>query len=162
VLQYEFKEDLNKYLAARGAKYKTLEDLIKFNEENKDKELGLFGQELFIESQKKGGLDSKDYLDALARIKKAAREDGIDAAIDKDNLDALVAPTTGGSWSVAATAGYPYITVPLGLRENAATGMAFFGKAYSEPSLIKFAYAFEQRTKGRVTPQLLTTYPKKA
>jgi amidase len=161
VLQYEFKEDLNKYLAARGAKYKTLEDLIKFNEENKEKELTVFGQELFIESQKKGGLDSKDYLDALARIKKAAREDGIDAAIDKDKLDALVAPTTGGSWSVAATAGYPYITVPLGLRENTATGMAFFGKPYSEPSLIKFAYAFEQRAKGRVTPQFLQTFPKK-
>ena len=162
VLQYEFKEDLNKYLAARGAKHKTLEDLIKFNEENKEKELTVFGQELFVESQKKGGLDSKDYLDALATIKKAAREDGIDAAIDKDKLDALVAPTTGGSWSVAATAGYPYITVPLGLRENTATGMAFFGKAYSEPSLVKFAYAFEQRTKGRVTPHFLPTYSKKA
>ena len=162
VLQYEFKEDLNKYLVARGAKYKSLEDLIKFNEENKAKELGLFGQELFIESQQKAGLDSKEYLDALARIKKATREEGIDAAIAKDKLDALVAPTTGGSWSVAATAGYPYITVPLGLRENTATGIAFFGKAYSEPSLIKFAYAFEQRTKGRVTPQFLATYPKKA
>ena len=160
VLQYEFKEGLNKYLAARGAKYKTLEDLIKFNEENKEKELGLFGQELFIESQKKGGLDSKDYLDALARIKKAAGEDGIDAAISKDSLDALVAPTTGGSWSVAATAAYPYITVPVGLRENAAAGMAFFGRAFSEPSLIKFAYAFEQRTEGRVIPQFLPTYRK--
>ena len=160
VLQYEFKEDLNKYLAARGAKYKTLDDLIKFNEQNKDKELGLFGQELFIESQKKGGLDSKEYLDALGRIKKATQQDGIDAAIAKDGLDALVAPTTGGSWSVAATAGYPYITVPLGLRENAATGMAFFGKPYTEPELIKFAYAFERRTRGRVAPQFKATYPK--
>ena len=160
VLQYEFREGLNNYLTARGAKYKTLEDLIKFNEENKDKELKLFGQELFIESQKKGGLDSKEYLDALARIKKATQQDGIDAAIDAHKLDALVAPTTGGSWSVAAVAGYPYITVPLGLRENTATGMAFFGKPYTEPALIKFAYSFEQRTKGRVTPQLLQKYIK--
>jgi amidase len=142
-------------------RYKTLEDLIKFNEENKEKELKLFGQELFVDSQKKGGLDSKEYLDALAKIRKATRDDGIDAAIANNKLDALVAPTTGGSWSVAAVAGYPYITVPLGLRENAATGMAFFGKPYSEPELIKFAYAFEQRTKGRVTPQFLPTYPKK-
>jgi amidase len=161
VLQYEFKEGLNRYLAARGAKHKTLEELIKFNEENKEKELKLFGQELFVDSQKKSGLDSKEYLDALAKIRKATREEGIDAAIANNKLDALVAPTTGGSWSVAAVAGYPYITVPLGLRENAATGMAFFGKPYSEPELIKFAYAFEQRTKGRATPQFLPTYPKK-
>ena len=161
VLQYEFKEGLNRYLAARGARYKTLEDLIKFNEENKEKELKLFGQELFADSQKRGGLDSKEYLDALAKIRKATRDDGIDAAITANKLDALVAPTTGGSWSIAAVAGYPYITVPLGLRENAATGMAFFGRPYSEPELIKFAYAFEQRTKGRLTPQFLATYPKK-
>lgn len=161
VLEYEFKDGLNKYLAARRAKYKTLEDLIRFNEENKDKELKLFGQELFVDSQKKAGLDSKEYLDALAKIKKAARQDGIDAAVAANRLDALVAPTTGGSWSVAAVAGYPYITVPLGLRENSATGMAFFGMPYTEAKLIKYAYAFEQRTKGRVTPQFLPTYPKK-
>ena len=161
VLEFEFKEDLSKYLTARGAKYKTLEDLIKFNEENKEKELKLFGQELFVDSQNKGGLDSKEYLDSLAKIKKATQQDGIDAAITSNKLDALIGPTTGGSWSVAAVAGYPYITVPLGLRENAATGMAFFGKPYSEPALIKFAYAFEQLTKGRVTPQFLPTYPKK-
>lgn len=176
VLLYEFKTDLNKYLAARGSKYKTLEELIKFNDENKEKELPLFGQELFIQSQAKGDLNDKAYIDALAKVKRAAREDGIDAVIAKDKLDALVTPTSGQTWAIAATAGYPYITVPLGLRDipastNAAgtaipasvqtTGMAFFGRAFSEPALIKYAYAFEQKTKGRVTPKFLPTYPKK-
>lgn len=161
VLEYEFKADLNKYLAARGGKYKTLEDLIKFNDDNKDTELKLFGQELFIDSQKKAGLDDRSYLDSLEKIKKATRADGIDAVMEKNGLEAIVAPTSGATWSIAAVAGYPYITVPLGLRENSATGMAFFGKPFTEPALIKFAYAFEQRTKGRVTPQFLPTFQKK-
>lgn len=178
VLQYEFKADLNKYLAVRGAKYKTLEDLIKFNEENKDKEMPFFGQEIFIESQKRGDLTDKVYLDALAKVRKQTREDGIDALLAKDKLDALVGPTAGAAWSIAAVACYPSITVPLGLREipalpaagNAqattasmqAAGMFFFGTAWSEPKLIKYAYAFEQLTKGRVTPQFLPKYEKKA
>ncbi len=170
VLLYEFKTDLNKYLAARGAKYKTLEDLIKFNEENKAKELPLFGQELFLQSQAKGGLSDAAYTEALAKIKRATREDGIDAVMSKYDLDAIATPTSGATWSIAAVAGYPYITVPLGIRESknqageataAATGMAFFGKEFSEPALIKYAYAFEQKTKGRVTPTFLPTYTKK-
>lgn len=160
VLKYEFKADLNKYLAGRGAKHKTLEDLIKFNEENKERELPLFGQELFLDSQKKGDLSDKAYVDALAKIRKATREDGIDAVIAKDKLDALVAPTSGASWSIAAVAGYPYITVPVGLRESTPSGMSFFGVPFSEPALIKYAYAFEHKTKGRVTPQFLPTEPK--
>ena len=119
-----------------------------------------FGQELFLQSHAKGELTDKAYVDALAKIKRLTREEGIDAVIIKDNLDALVGPTSGATWSIAAVAGYPYITVPLGLRENNVTGMGFFGKAYSESNLIKFAYAFEQKTKGRVTPQFLATYPK--
>ena len=177
VLLYEFKADLNKYLAARGSKYKTLEDLIKFNDENKDKELKLFGQELFAQAQAKADLTDKGYIDALAAVKRTSQNEGIDAVMAKDNLDALVSPTSGTTWAIAATAGYPYITVPLGLREipastNAqgaavpasisATGMAFWGKAWSEPALIKYAYAFEQMTKGRVTPQFLPKYEKKA
>ncbi len=159
VLEYEFKTDLNKYLAARGGKYKTLEDLIKFNDENKDTELKLFGQELFIDSQKKGDLTDKAYLDALAKIKKSTREDGIDAVLAKDNLDALVGPTAGQAWAIAAVAGYPSITVPVGLRDNSPAGMLFFGRAWSEPSLIKYAYAFEQKSKGRVTPQFIEKKP---
>jgi amidase len=162
ILLYEFKTDLNKYLVARGSKYKTLEELIKFNEENKDRELPKFGQELFQQSQAKGDLSDKAYVDTLAKMKKATRDEGIDAVLSKDNLDALVAPTSGAAWSIAAVAGYPSITVPLGLRENSATGMFFIGRPWSEPVLIKYAYAFEQKTRGRVTPQLLPTYPKKA
>ena len=175
ILQYEFKTNLNKYLAGRGSKYKTLEDLIKFNEDNKDKELQVFGQEIFIESQKKGDLNDKAYLDAIAKVHKSVREDGIDGLLAKNNLDAFVGPT-GAGVGTAAVAGYPSITVPLGLRDippstNAAgavvpgttqaTGMLFFGAAWSEPKLIKYAYAFEQKTKGRVTPQFLPTVPKK-
>ncbi|MEP7147614.1 MAG: amidase [Acidobacteriota bacterium] len=161
VLKYEFKRDLNKYLAARGAKYKTLEELIKFNEDNKDRELTKFGQELFIDSQKKDeSSDGPEYIDAFLRINVATRDDGIDAVVAKDKLDALVGPTTGTSWSIAAVAGYPYITVPVGLRGNSAMGMSFFGKAFTEPQIIKFAYAFEQKTKARVTPQFLPIAPK--
>ncbi len=159
VLLYEFKTDLNKYLAARGGKYKTLAELIKFNEENKEKELPLFGQELFVQSQGKGDLTDQAYLDALAKIRKMARDDGIDAAIATHNLDALVGPTVGSTWAMAAVAAYPSITVPIGLRENAAAGMFFFGMPWSEPQLIKYAYAFEQLTKGRVTPQFIAKKP---
>jgi amidase len=130
---------------------------------------------LFAQAQAKADLTDKGYIDALAAVKRTSQTEGIDAVMAKDNLDALVSPTTGTTWAIAATAGYPYITVPLGLREipastNAqgaavpasitATGMAFWGKAWSEPSLIKYAYAFEQMTKGRVTPQFLPTFPK--
>ena len=178
VLLYEFKADLNKYLAARGGPYKTLEDLIRFNEENKDKELPKFGQELFAQSQAKADLADKPYLDALAKIRKQTREDGIDALLAANKLDALVGPTSGAAWSIAAVAGYPSITVPIGLRDVPAippsgnfpgaapsiqaAGMFFFGTAWSEPGLIKYAYAFEQMTKGRTTPQLLPSFPKKA
>ncbi len=177
VLEFEFKAGLNKYLAARGGRYTSLEQLIKFNEENKEKELPKFGQEIFISSQARGGLTDKAYVDALARIKKQTREDGIDALLAKERLDGLVGPTSGAAWSIAAVAGYPSITVPIGIREVPAStnasgaavpasaqlaGMLFFGRPFSEAQLIKYAYAFEQRTKGRVIPQFLPTFPKKA
>ncbi len=159
VLEYEFKTDLNKYLAARGSKYKTLADLIKFNEANKEKEMPLFGQEIFEQTQAKGDLTDKGYVDALARIKRATREDGIDAVIAKDKLAAILAPTGGATWSIAAVAGYPYITVPSGFgADGLPVGVGFFGKAYSEASLIKLAYAFEQRTKARKAPKFLPTF----
>lgn len=162
VLEYEFKADLNKYLASRGSKYKTLEELIKFNDNNKEKEMPIFGQEIFIDSQKKGELTDKAYLDSLAKVKRSTREDGIDALLAANKLDALVCPTSGAAWSIAAVAGYPSITVPTGLRENNVTGMLFFGAPYSEGRLIKYAYAFEQKTNARVVPQFLPTYPKKS
>ncbi|HVE60060.1 MAG TPA: amidase [Pyrinomonadaceae bacterium] len=155
VLLYEFKTDLNKYLAARGSQYKTLADLIKFNAENKEKELPLFGQEIFEQAQAKGALTDKVYTDALAKNKAATREKGIDAVVLKDKLDAIVAPAGGATWSIAAVAGYPYITVPAGFINEMPAGIGFFGRAFSEPSLIKIAYAFEQQTKARKTPQFL-------
>jgi amidase len=177
VLQFEFKADLNKYLASRGGNYQTLEQLIKFNDDNKDKELPKFGQEIFVQSQARGDANDKGYLEALAHVRKQTREDGIDALLSANKLDALVGPTSGQAWSIAAVAGYPSITVPLGLRDVPAaaaagnlpaaaataqtTGIFFFGTAWSEPTLIKYAYAFEQLTKGRVAPQFLPTIPKK-
>ncbi len=155
ILLYEFKTDLNKYLAERGSPYKTLADLIKFNEENKGREMPLFGQELFVQSQSKGELTDRTYLDAIQRVKLASRENGIDAVITKDNLDAIVSPAVGATWSMAAAAGYPYITVPAGFVDSLPLGIAFFGRAFTEPQLIKVAYAFEQKTKTRRAPKFL-------
>lgn len=155
VLLYEFKTDLNKYLAARGSQYKTLADLIKYNNDNKDKEMPIFAQELFEQSEAKGGLTDKAYLDSLAKIKSAARENGIDALVAKHTIDALIAPATGAAWSIAAVAGYPFITVPAGFIEGLPVGVGFFGRAFSEPALIKFAYAFEQKTKARRKPEYI-------
>lgn len=155
VLLYEFKQGLNTYLAGRGSKYKTLADLIKFNEENKEKEMPIFGQELFLEAEKRG-LSTKDaYTKALQTIKKTTREDGIDSAVRKEKLDALLSPTGGATWSMAAIAGYPYITVPAGFIDGLPAGVGFFGAAFSESSLIKYAYAFEQAAKKREAPKFL-------
>jgi amidase len=161
----------------RGSKYRTLEELIKFNEENKDKELPKFGQEIFTASQARGDLTDKTYLEALDRVRKQTREEGIDKLLADNKLDALVGPTAGAAWSIAAVSGYPSITVPVGLRDvpgapaqgaipeskpsTQSAGMFFFGTAWSEPNLIRYAYAFEQLTKGRVVPQLLPTFPQK-
>lgn len=155
VLLYEFKTDLNKYLAQRNSPYKTLSDLIKFNEDNKEKEMPLFGQELFLQAQEKGGLTDEKYLKALQLIKNTTQY-GINSAIENNNLDAIVSPTAG-TWGIAAIAGYPYITVPAGLVDGIGAGLAFFGKAFSEPKLIKFAYSFEQITKKREAPKYLPT-----
>ncbi|MBA4123398.1 MAG: amidase [Acidobacteria bacterium] len=158
VLLYEFKTDLNKYLAERRSPHKTLADLIKFNEENKEREMPLFGQELFLQSQSKGDLTEKAYTDALQKVKRASQEEGIDAVVAKDKLDAIVSPAVGATWSTAAVAGYPYITVPAGFADGLPVGFAFFGRAFTEPQLIKFAYAFEQKTKTRQTPKFLPAF----
>ncbi len=155
ILLYEFKTDLNKYLQNRGSKYKTLADLIKYNEENKEREMPLFAQELFEQAQAKGDLNEKAYTDALQKVKSATRENGIDAVVAKDKLDAIVSPASGATWSIAAVAGYPYITVPAGFVEGLPVGIGFFGRAFTEPELIKIAYAFEQKTKARRTPEFL-------
>ena len=174
VLKYEFKTDLNAYLAslAPGFAMKTLADLIAFNEKYKELEMPYFGQEVFIESEEKGSLTTKEYLDALENNHKMARTDGIDATMDKLKLDALVAATGGPAWmtdlvngdhfsggssEAAAVAGYPDITVPMGFIFGLPVGISFFGRAWSESTLIKIAYAFEQATNHRKPPRFLST-----
>ena len=171
VLMYELKTDLNAYLATRpDAQVKTLADVIAFNEKNSAKELPYFGQDLFLKAQEKGPLTSKEYLDALANNHTMAREKGIDAVMDKFHLDALVAPTGGPAWvtdlvngdhvaggssNAAAVAGYPNINVPAGFIFGLPVGISFFGRAWSEPTLLKIAYGFEQLAGARKAPQFL-------
>jgi amidase len=167
VLQYEFKHDINAYLAARGGPMKTLADLIAFNEREKDRELPYFGQELFLQAQKKGPLTSAAYTAALAKCRALARTQGIDLTLRAQRLDALIAPTgspawttdlvngdhfTGASSTPAAVAGYPSITVPAGQAFGLPVGLSFIGPAWSEPRLLGFAYAYEQATHHRRAP----------
>src|SRR4051812_28236570 len=169
VLLTELKADLNKYLADCPAtvKVRTLEDVIKFNEQNKDREMKYFGQDLFTKAQAKGDLTSKPYTDALAQNRKLSREQGIDACMDKHKLDAIIAPTGGPAWltdlvdgdhfgggssQLAAMAGYPNINMPAGYSFRLPVGLSFFGRAWSEPKLISICYAFEQATKHRRAP----------
>jgi len=171
---YEFKADLNKYLASLPVSWnrRTLKDLIDYNSKHADEEMPYFGQELFLKAEEKGPLTSKKYKDALAKNLRLSRKEGIDAVMDKHKLDAIVAPTggpawttdlvngdhfTGGSSSPAAVAGYPNINVPVGDIFGLPVGISFFGRAWSEPVLIKIAYAYEQATKHRIVPRFLPT-----
>ncbi len=170
VLLYEFKADLNKYLANRGGKHKNLADLIKFNEENKEKEMPYFGQEIFYLAEKKGDLNDRAYRLALQKSKLLTQSQGIDAVMNKHKLDAFIAPSGGVAWmtdlvngdcgvfegmtSIAAVAGYPSITVPAGFIQGLPCGLSIFGSAFSEGKLIEIAFAFEQMTKARKAPKL--------
>ena len=174
IMLYEFKADLNSYLAGLGPQtpVHTLEDVIKFNNAHAREEMPYFGQDLFAQAQAKGPLTSKDYLDALEEALRLTRKEGIDAIMDQHKLDALVAPTGGPAWltdlvdgdsfgvgssSAAAVAGYPDITVPAGFIFGLPVGISFFGRAWSEPTLIRIAYAFEQATRVRKPPRFLPT-----
>jgi amidase len=174
VLLYELKADLNAYLAGLGPKapVRTLQNIIDFNENHRAQEMPWFGQELFIQAQAKGPLTDKKYRDALAKDLRMSRTEGIDATMKKYKLDAIVAPTGGPAWvtdlvngdhfsgassTPAAVAGYPNINVPAGHSHNLPVGISFFGRAYSEPTLIKIAYAYEQATKHRRAPQFIPT-----
>ena len=170
VLLYELKADLNAYLAGRPGAPASLKDLIDFNDRNKEKEMPFFGQDVFIKAEAKGPLTSKEYLDALDTNHRLSRKEGIDAVMDQSKLDALMAPTgcpawitdlvngdhaPGGSSNAAAVAGYPDITVPAGFIFGLPVGVSFFGRAWSEPTLFKIAYGFEQMAKARKPPQFL-------
>jgi amidase len=172
VFMYELKADLNAYLArlGPGAPVHTLKEIIDFNERNRQKEMPYFGQDLFIKAEAKGPLAEKEYLDALEKNRKLARIEGIDALMDKHKLDAIVAPTGGPAWltdfvtgdafaggssNAAAVAGYPNINVTAGFISGLPVGISFFGRAWSEPTLIRLAYAFEQTTGARQAPRFL-------
>jgi amidase len=174
VFMYELKADLNAYLARLGpnAPVRTLKDIIDFNERNHQKEMPYFGQDLFLKAESKGPLTEKSYLDALEKNHQLARTEGIDATMDKYHLDAIVAPTGGPAWitdlingdhvaggssNAAAVAGYPNINVTAGFVSGLPVGISFFGRAWSEPTLIRFAFAFEQVTKPRQAPRFLAT-----
>ena len=175
VLLYEFKADLNKYLAERGGKYNTLEKLIEFNNKNAAKSMPYFKQEIFEKAQAKKGLNDRAYRLALMTSKVLTQDEGIDKIMDKHKLDSLVGPSNSQSWlidlvmgdsptqyvgssSLAAVSGYPNITVPSGFLNELPIGMSFFGRAFSEPTLIKIAYAWEQVSKARRKPKFLKTY----
>jgi amidase len=170
VLLYEFKADLNHYLASAGAEVKTLADVIAFNGAHKSEELPYFGQELFVQAEEKGPLTDKAYVDARGKCERLARGEGIDAVMKAHSLDAIIAPTgsppwpidlvngdhfTGGSSTPAAVAGYPSISVPMGMSFGLPVGLSFIGRPWSEATLIRLAYAFEQATKHRKPPRFL-------
>jgi amidase len=172
VLLYEFKADLNTYLASRGAAVKSLNDCIAFNKAHSAAEMPYFAQELFEQAQQKGPLTEKAYKDALANNHQLARKEGIDAVIAQFKVDAIIGPTAGPAWttdwisgdhadsgcaSPPAVAGYPHITVPAGFVFGLPVGISFFGAAWSEPALIKYAYAFEQARQARRKPEFLPT-----
>ncbi len=173
LLLFEFKHDLNKYLSKRGhSNMKTLNDLIQFNIENKSTVMPYFGQEIFTRAQKKGDLNSAEYLEIKSRIDQIVRKNGIDRVMKEHQLDAIIAPTTSPAWTIdlvngdhyiggssglAAMAGYPNITVPAGYVEELPVGISFYGAAWAEPKLIGIAYAFEQLTNSRKLPELKPT-----
>ncbi len=172
VLEYEFKTDLNAYLAGLGprAPVQTLQDIIEFNERNRDTEMPFFGQENFLKAQARGPLTDKAYVEALAKNHRLSRDEGIEAVMNEHKRDAMMSPTMGpahktdlvygdrdtrGCTPPAAVPGYPHITVPAGDVSGLPVGLSFFGRAFSEPTLFKCAFAFEQATKARKAPRFL-------
>ncbi len=172
VLLYEFKDGLNAYLEQSAAPHKSLEALIAWNSANAARVMPFFGQEIFLQAQAKGPLTEAAYLSAVASAKRLAGRDGMLATLEAGTLDALIAPSMAPTWptdhvlgdhfvgagyGMAAVAGTPSLTVPMGETHGLPLGLAFMGRAYSEADLLAFAYAFEQKTKARRAPEYKPT-----
>ncbi len=176
VLLYEFKQGLDSYLSSLGPRSRvhSLEEVVVFNEENKDRVMPYFGQEKMLAALSKGSLSDKKYRQALARNSRLTRREGIDAVLRKHRLDAIVVISGGPAWTIdlangdsrnwdmnstgpAAVAGYPHITVPAGQVFGLPIGLSFFSTAWSEAKLLRIAYTFEQATRARRPPRFLPT-----
>jgi amidase len=174
VLLYEFKAGLEAYFASlgSGAPVKTLADLIAFNEANREREMPYFGQETLLKAQAKGPLTTPAYREALEKCGRLSRREGLDVVFDQHRLDAIVAPTgapawvidpvsgdhyVGGNTTPAAVSGYPSISVPMGFAFGLPVGLSFIGRAWSEPTLVRLAHAYEQATRHRKPPRFLRT-----
>jgi amidase len=171
VLSFEFKADLNAYLAERGGPMKTLKDVIDFNEANRDTEMPFFGQEIFLTAQARGDLKDEAYLKALANCARGARQEGIDAYLEKYKVEALISPTSTPAWltdhinvtggggfscsSLPAVAGYPHLTIPMGAVYGLPIGMSLIGAAWSDHRILQLGYAFEKITRARFAPRFL-------
>ncbi len=175
LMLYEFKDGLNKYFASLGenAPVKSVEQLIEFNR-NDHIELRYYDQELLIEAQAKGSVESAGFIAILEKMNRLVRDEGIDKVMKEHNLDAFIAPTGAPAWktdlingdsfhvsssSPAAMAGYPNITLPMGFIDGLPVGISFFGRAWSEPLLIEIAFAFETSTKQRRAPAFIPVWP---
>jgi len=174
LLSWEFKTDIERYLAewAPGAAVRTLEDLIAFNQRDAAREMPFFGQEIFEQAARRGPLTSPEYLQLRERVQRLTRAEGIDAVMDQHRLDALIAPSaaparpidlvngdsgSGGTAGLAAIAGYPSITVPMGYVRGLPVGLSFMGRAWSEGVMLRLAFAYEQATRHRRMPRFAAT-----
>ena len=172
VLLYEFKHNINVYLAnlSNELPVTNLQSLIEFNDAHEDEEMPYFKQEIFLNAQSKGSLTDPAYLDALATIRQATREDGIDKVLQEYRLDVVVAPTAGAAWTIdlingdhwpgggtssyPAISGYPHITLPMGKLHGLPLGLSFVGGANSDEALLSMAYAFEKNQVDRTGSDL--------
>jgi amidase len=174
ILLYEFKDGLNAYLNAAGAPHGSLKALIDWNTANAATAMPFFGQDIFEKAEKKGPLTEPGYLKARDTARRLAGQEGLLAVLQAEKLDAVIAPSTGPAWltdhvlgdhfsgagyGIAAAAGTPSLTVPMGESHGLPLGVTFMGRPYAEGELIAFAYAFEQATKARKAPGFRTTAP---